>query len=341
MINKKKETQSFFSDSSPRELINTPNFFIVGVGRSGTTLLMGLLNAHNQVTMLPELQFVWRILIKNASRIGSAEKMVRILHEDVMFPLLGKSVREVMAPFIESPHPQPYSALAVYQHILQTHKFEQQKPIIGDKSPKVIEHLPVIKSLFPNTRIIHIVRDPRDVFLSRTKADWSKDRLDILQVLACKTQYSLGRYYGEKLFKQQYIEIRYEDLLSKPTDTLQKICKFLSIAYDDKMINFHSGMSQIIPENQMQWHKNVTKPLISNNSEKWRTQLGKSQLILIEDSCKALMNNHHYEPSHIFSTGMRPEKLRLLFEHLSLIAADYLYRRYLERQNARAIKYLQ
>ena len=63
----------------------------------------------------------------------------------------------------------------VYRNITNFYLKNKNKEIIGDKDPKIIENIEVLNYFFPNSKIIHIIRDPRDVVLSRTKAKWSKN----------------------------------------------------------------------------------------------------------------------------------------------------------------------
>ena len=75
--------------------------------------------------------------------------------------------------------------------------------------------------------MIHLIRDPRDVYISRTKAKWSSSRPDILQFLAYRSQYALGAKHGPMLFGNNYLEVHYENLLIQPEKELKRICDLL------------------------------------------------------------------------------------------------------------------
>ncbi len=316
--------------------VSNPYFFIVGVGRSGTTLLMGILNAHPQITLPPETQFVRRILVERVSETLTLAGMTALLTTDRNYPRLDISVDQVIDPFVEDQI--PYSPVAIYKRILGIHAGRWGKAIVGDKSPKAIERLPVLKHLFPNTRILHIVRDPRDVFLSRKKADWSKDRHDFLQLLAYRAQFAMSRRFGQRLFEERYLEVRYEDLLSTPQDTLERICSFLSVPYSEKMLSFQSSAQRLVSEDDMQWHHNVLKPIMTNNMDKWRERLDRKQILLVEDACRDAMCQHDYQTAGFIPTIS--ERVQVSVWHSSLVIATYLYSLYIHWQNTKALKQL-
>src|SRR5690606_25404052 len=65
---------------------------------------------------------------------------------------------------------QSNSTVETYHTITQS----LESKYVGDKDPRFLDFIPQLYKFFPHSKIIHIIRDPRDVTLSRTKADWSK-----------------------------------------------------------------------------------------------------------------------------------------------------------------------
>lgn len=111
----------------------------------------------------------------------------------------------------------------------------------GDKSPTYLKHMPLLKSIYPDARFIHIVRDVRDYCLSINKA-WGKHLLRAAQrwadwvVIAKKDALKLG---------SDYAEVKYEELLDSPAATVQKICFFLDLPYEPKMIAIHTDVENL------------------------------------------------------------------------------------------------
>src|ERR671917_127192 len=146
--------------------------------------------------------------------------------------------------------------------------------IVGDKSPQHTENLDEIYEIYPDARIIHIVRDGRDVAVSAMHHWWrlAKDRpggvfeltpeeLEIrdayledregflasgrsifveerLRQLARRWSYRVGKAHheGTALYGERYLEIRYEDLLRDKPNTLRRVFEFLHARRGDGVI---------------------------------------------------------------------------------------------------------
>jgi len=280
---------------------------IVGVGRSGTTLLMSMLNAHPEVAFPPEFHFINQHLAQNPS--ATLDEAVSRLQKDARFQRLQLDLDEVIRPFSDD---HPFSMPDLYRQILSCYAQQQNVTIIGDKAPKYVEYLPIIQHIFPQAKIIHLIRDPRDVYLSRTKADWSAQRADILQFLAYRAQYDLGRQQGPKLFGRNYLEVQYEHLLTQPENKLQRISQLLNIPFSEKMLQFSKSAKQLVASDEMAWKKEVLGPLLTNNMNKWAQELKPQQIVQIETACTPTFQDGLYEKAypasglrnHLYNNGM-------------------------------------
>lgn len=98
----------------------------------------------------------------------------------------------------------------------------------GFKIVGCIDELPLIAELYPDARILHVVRDGRDVVLSRPGA--ADGSLDIFRAAAdwANTVERIGNFVS-RLPAHRALEIRYEDLLLKPVETLEQLIQFLAI----------------------------------------------------------------------------------------------------------------
>lgn len=272
---------------------NLQHVFIVGVGRSGTTLLMSMLNAHPEVAFPPEFHFINQHLAQ-APR-ATLEQAVARLQADARFERLQIDLDEVIRPFKID---QPFTMPNLYRAILSYYAQQQNVTTIGDKAPKYVEYLPVIQHIVPDAKIIHLIRDPRDVYLSRTKAEWSSKRSDLLQFLAYRAQYDLGRHQGPKLFAQNYLEIQYEHLLIQPQAELEKISNLLQIPFSDKMLQFSKSAQTLVASDEMAWKKEVLGPLLTNNMNKWANELTPQQITRIETACTPTFEDGLYQKAY-------------------------------------------
>lgn len=266
---------------------------IVGVGRSGTTLLMSMLNAHPEVAFPPEFHFINQHLVQKPE--ATLDEAVARLQADARFERLQVDLDEVIRPFTAG---QPFSMPNLYRQILLYYARQQNVTIIGDKAPKYVEYLPVIQQIFPNAKIIHLIRDPRDVYLSRTKAEWSSKRSNTLQFLAYRAQYDLGRQQGPKLFGENYFEIQYEHLLTQPQTELEKICQQLQIPFSDNMLQFSKSAKALVASDELAWKKEVLGPLLTTNMNKWAQELTPQQISRIESACAPTFEDGLYAKAY-------------------------------------------
>ncbi len=266
-------------------------FIIVGVGRSGTSLLMSMLNAHPAICMPPETHFVGQYIVKRS--YANLPDVVKILSKDFRFMRLNLDIDDVVRIFVEDKI--SFSVDRLYLSILNTYASKKQVKIIGDKAPKNIEYLPVLKKVCPTIKVIHIIRDPRDVYLSRKRAEWSKSRNDILQLLAYRSQYSLGRHFGPKLFGENYLEVYYEKLLSNPEAELDRICNLLGIRFDERMLKFSESARELVFKDEIAWKKETFGPLLKTNMNKWQKDLSSKKVRYVEAACLPAFKDKCYK----------------------------------------------
>ena len=253
--------------------------FIVGVGRSGTSMLQSMLNAHREITFPPETHFIRTYLSKNSEFNSVKEEMLN----DPDLLRLDLPLKEIIE--------RNSDLESFYKDLLQQYMINQGKEYVGDKDPKNIEYLKLIHDIFPQATIIHIYRDPRAVIASRMKAQWSKNRPFWQHILAYKTQLSYGREKGNKLFKN-YIEIKYENLLEDTQEELKKLCKSLDLEYDANMIEFYKTSGDVVQGEEISWKQNCFNPVMLQNIDKWKNELSEEQIkdieFVLEDEMKLL-----------------------------------------------------
>jgi hypothetical protein len=264
--------------------MNFKPIFIVGVGRSGTSLLQGMLNSHQEIAFPPETHFIRNYLSKVHS-IEFESLKEKILNDENLLKL-GISLSDVFR--ISN------SLDDFYKNLLIEYKKESGAKFIGDKDPKNIEYLKLIHSVFPNAIVIHIYRDPRAVIASRMIAKWSKNRPFWQHILAYKSQISYGQKIGKTLFSN-YIEVKYEDLLMSPEEELKKICNVINVKFELDMINFFQNSNEIVQGKEREWKENIFKPIMIENINKWKLSLSKRQIEVIELLLSNEMNQFNYK----------------------------------------------
>lgn len=272
-------------------------FYIVGVGRSGTSLLQSMFAAHPEFAYLPETSFVRRFVsvrkihkIYKKSGVGIAKS---VLKNDVRFSRI-RIEPEIIFKSIFKKNVK-HLDLDVYNEVLSRYLFENDVTYVVDKDPKLIEYLPLLNKINKKCYVIHIYRDPREVLLSKKKAEWSKNRHVWRLLLANRVQFRLGSKLGKKIFGERYCEICYEELLRSPEQELQKLCGSLGIEYSEMMLSFGDAAKRLVSEDEKSWKKETFNPLQTNNVEKWKKELQYREVLLTEKCCNDVMVKGNYK----------------------------------------------
>src|SRR5215207_4923837 len=232
------EIKQFF----PRE-----KFFILGHARSGTTLLMRLVRLHPEVHCNYQAHFFTRQpLLKSLVNTPEAEEW-----------LARKSNR-----WNEGRDLSPLVLRAAADFIMERDAAKEGKRIVGDKSPSSTIHGQAVRdmhALYPDAKLIYIIRDGRDVLISerfRNLVEESRflkaeDKRIIVELRKDQNQFTDGTQSiftetvirrvakgwitniqeteeeGKRLFGDHYYSLRYEDMLKRPLEELSGLWKFL------------------------------------------------------------------------------------------------------------------
>ena len=244
--------------------------FIVGVGRSGTTLLASILNRHPEVCVTPETHF-FRLVYEYP---GGLKKFKRNWPD---------SLREIMHKMhpTKAWQPDPESIISKFDSfpgidILFKCIGEQiadifNKPLWIEKTPNHINYLKEIRYFFPNAPIIHIVRDGRDVALSLLKVKWASQSY-IENLLHWKRGILISKefFYYDKLS----LVIRYEDLVQDTELTIKKICAWLGIKFSPKLL-IPDGTEDFLIEIGRSHKNNIKTPVNTSRMYRWKNKLDK------------------------------------------------------------------
>lgn len=259
--------------------------FVVGVGRSGTSLLQTMLASHPRLAFPPETAFLRRYvvpgLLGRAFASGGADAVVALLAED---PHVGALDLD-LAALVPGVAPGERYDARVYAALIAAWADARGAARWGDKDPRLVEILPTVKALFPDARVVHIIRDPRDVLASKKKAEWSRRWPVPWHVLANRTQLILGRRHGRRAFGDAYVEVRYESLLADPQTELTRICATLGEDFDPAMLDFSEEAARIMKPYERAWKAETLGPLLADNAGRWAERLEPWEVALTEATC--------------------------------------------------------
>tara|TARA_A100001388_G_scaffold236469_2_gene190428 strand:- start:146 stop:2014 length:1869 start_codon:yes stop_codon:yes gene_type:complete len=224
---------------------STTPLMIVGMPRSGTTLLEQVLCAHPDVETAGEL----RTLAQSARRLTEAgEKPWPECIADIAPDLLADQAEGYLAA-------------------LSARSGAAAKVV--DKMPQNFLHLGLAALLFPNTVIVHCVRDPLDTCLS-----------NFFQVFPAGIDFAynlsdLGHYYRNyqrlmthwaSLLGPRLLSVNYEELVSNPEGVLRPLLQSLGVAWNDACLSHHDSVGRVDTLSLYQ----VRQPLNTGSTERWR-----------------------------------------------------------------------
>jgi hypothetical protein len=163
---------------------------------------------------------------------------------------------------------------AIFEHVFRHFGSKRAKigTIWGDKTPGYINHLPLLKELFPDAKFLHITRDPRDYCLSVRK---SFAKSIYRAAYRWRQGIESAHGYGAKL-GQDYQEVRYELLLEQTVSTMTQVSSFIGVPYDDRTVNLASAPEDL---GDAKGHSKI----LTDNKNKYRTQLSAQEIKRIEE----------------------------------------------------------
>jgi Sulfotransferase family len=211
-----------------------PAPFIVGVGRSGTTMLRLMLDSHRELTIPPETHFVPELIEAFGAHRSSPEQLTEIVVSQRQWADFGLDRGELAQRLREAEASEPGPALRAFYGLYAEHA---GKPRWGDKTPIYVESMPEIQGALPEARFVHLIRDGRDVALSRVRRALDEPPPVWRIGENWKRRIESARRDAEGL--RHYLELRFEDLVEEPEANLRRVCEFLELGYDAAMLDYH------------------------------------------------------------------------------------------------------
>ena len=255
-----------------------PMLFILGKGRSGTTLLQSMLNSHPNVVAPPESKFMIlfyprfrRIRKWNEKNIHD---FINLLCEDQLFAKVWRVNKDKLTSYLISVKEQLDYALVCKIVYYFTKEQKGNILLISDKNPIYCLFISKIRRLFPEAKFIHMLRDPRDTILSHITTFSVKNTYYKAQQWL---HYNLLIEKNKKELPDSFFSLSYESLVENPEPVLKDLCKFLNISFDAEMLKRELpdsvGSDKTIMGLMGQTHKNLYDPIQTSSIGKWRKEM--------------------------------------------------------------------
>jgi hypothetical protein len=263
-----------------------------GCPRSGTTLFGSMLHSHPLLAMPPETRFVVEGFKKRADFGDLADESARRAYAKWVVAGKGTRFRQLglqRDPVVSSLVAAPPTIGSLSGTVLAEFAALHGKARWGDKRPKYVEILPTIFGLFPDAQFIHLIRDARGCTASLKQLGWwGYGAVESLE----RWQRSIEAGIRARTWcrPDQYLEVRYEDLVADPRRELTRVCSFLGIDYVEEMLTHESGAALI----DTGYHDRVAKPVDDKAVSKWKEILTPEELALVEEKVGPLLDEYGY-----------------------------------------------
>jgi hypothetical protein len=277
-----------------------PYVFFVGCSRSGTTLLRRIGDAHPELAVAPEQHWLpryweWRIALTPEGLV--TRNLLDMLLADRRFAGLKLPFKRV-AELVEH-GPMHYTRFVT--DLFDLYGQVKGKRLVGEKTPKYVRYLPTLNELWPHAKVVHLIRDGRDIALSLLEWDkaernvgrfptWDEDRITTA-ALYWEWNVRLGREASVLLGPKRYYELRYESLVTDPELETRRLCDFLGLAHDPAMLRFYEGRAKSKPGLSA---KKAWQP-ITAGVRNWRAQMNTEDLMRFETAAGGLLDELGYE----------------------------------------------
>jgi hypothetical protein len=243
--------------------------FVLGCPRSGTTMVQQALNRHSAIAIPPETKFFFSFL--GHTKQNQLKHVVRLnkdLGIELELPESGvRSDEEGRAFFSEMAER--------YVHRLG----KKEVTWFGEKTPEHTGHLGRIRRLFPESKLLILYRDGRDVALSLSKTPWMCGGLYV--------SFIVWLYYQRLILRARESGIAnvhfacYEDIVANPEKEFASILDFLELPYEPLVAEGY-GNCEGIPEREYRWKANALNRINTSRIGTFRSELSWSQIAILE-----------------------------------------------------------
>lgn len=234
--------------SLPRAKVNSDRpVFIVGMPRSGTSLVEQILASHPRIFGAGELNDINHYANRMQAHLGSTKCYPGCLAD------INQNVLDNLAK----------------QYLDRLLTLDRKAARVTDKMPHNFFHLGMIAMLFPGARIIHVRRDPMDTCLSIYFQKFNEHHAyahDLADLGFYYRSYEKLMMHWRTVLDMPLFEIQYEDLVADPETWIPRLVDFCRVEWDERCLQFHETRRTVnTPSNEQ-----VRRPLYASSVQRWQ-----------------------------------------------------------------------
>lgn len=213
--------------------------FIAGTDRSGKTLMSAVLSSHSRIAIPAVGSNLWTLFYR---RFGSLDSQDHF--EQCLAALLSYSHVRYLEPDADRLRAEFRQGAPTYARLfallLQHYAERLHKARWGDQTGLIEGFADDVLAAYPNARMIHMLRDPRDRY-DASLAMWPEGRLRAGGAVARWLYSARLARRNEARYAERYLVVRYEDFVHDPQGIVRTVCQFLDESFEAEMLTL-SGM---------------------------------------------------------------------------------------------------
>jgi hypothetical protein len=264
---------------------------LLGVSRSGTTLLRVILDGSPGIA-IPDESFFVPLLARRHRGTIDADRFVDDVARIPTVREWGVSAADVASRL--RPGMPTGDAIAT---IYEAYAARVGKPRWGDKTPMYMRHLGLLEQLFPDAQYVHLVRDGRDAALSFLQLPegtftrtWAHPETPAQFACLWRKEVRDARALGERVGAARYLEVRYEELVAGPEAALRSICAFAELPFEAAMLDYTTEVDVSAKPHQQRLLMPPTTGVRS-----WRDDMSEEDVVAFEEVAGDLLAELGYE----------------------------------------------
>ena len=228
------------------ERVSDRPVFIVGMPRSGTSLVEQILASHPLFHGMGELNNINNYANEMSARIGSPAP-----YPDCLGQATQAIIDDLAGQYLD--------------HLLE---LDRTAVRVTDKMPHNFLHLGMISILFPGARVIHTRRDPMDTCLSIYQQKFNERHAyahDLSDQGFYYRSYEKLMEHWHKVLDLPVLDVQYEDLVTDPDDWIPRLVEFCEVEWDDRCMQFHESPRPVNTPSSEQ----ARQPIYSSSAGRW------------------------------------------------------------------------
>jgi len=241
-------TSGFFEQTKGSGIETELPIFVVGMPRSGTTLIEQIVSSHHAIHGAGELPDIEYMVADLPTTIASRADYPRCLQDAPVEKLRQLAER----------------------HLRKLAQLGGKVARVVDKMTVNFLHLGLIATLFPKARVIHCMRDPRDICVSCYFHNFARAGLcfafDLDHLGAFYSQYERLMSHWRKVLPLRMMEVQYEQMVYQQEPMTRKLIEFCGLQWDPNCLAFHKNDRPVKTASALQ----VRQPIYSTSIARWR-----------------------------------------------------------------------